>query len=163
MLRSHGTAQLLGLTLGAAGTVVTLLASLGCQPTETDDYRRQSLLRAVTDGESYHLTITLSRAAVEQATSGLQLSVSGSSSDGSSAIVTLVPDDAALDELVGGGSSLDVPELSTICPAVGDCVVGLTVVPEGPDVIDTSFYAHVRRPIADGRFTAEATLTLVED
>lgn len=51
MLRSHGTAQLLGLGLGAAGTVVTLLASLGCQPTETDDDRRQSLLRTVTDGE----------------------------------------------------------------------------------------------------------------
>jgi len=142
---------------------VTLLASLGCQPTETDDYRRQSLLRAVTDGESYHLTITLSRAAIDEATGGLQLSVSGSTRDRSSAIVTLVPDDAALDELVGGGSYLDVPELATFCPAVGDCVLGLTVVPEGTAVIDTSLYAHVSRPIADGRFTAEATLTLVED
>lgn len=143
--------------------MTALLASLGCQPTETDDYRRQSLARTVTDGEGYHLTLTLSRAAIEQATSGLQLSVSGRARDGSAAIVTLVPDDVALDELVAGGSYLDVPQLSTICPAVGDCVLGLTVVPEGTTVNDTSFYAHVRRPIVDGRFTAEATLTLVED
>ena len=145
--------------------MAALLASLGCQPMETDDHRSAGLSRTLEGDGSYHVVVTLSRAAVDQTTTGLWVRATAFGQE-TDAAVSLVPDDAALDGQITsteGEATLDVDDLAAMCPAEGECVIGLTVLVEGGSPIDTSIAASVSRPLDAGRFTADATLTIVQD
>lgn len=171
MNRLHGVAQRLGLTLGATGTIAALVAGLGCSPTETVDYRTDNLSRPIGQTGSFHITVVLSRAAVEQGDDGFYLSASALSNG--DVDVDLVPDDASLEAWIDNadpgepgdaGTSINTSDLAALCPAEGDCRIGLTVLVESTeDDATSSVHAQVRRLVADGRFTADATVTIIED
>lgn len=114
-------ATFLGVSLGGS-----LLLTLACQP-ELPDFRGTREMLTLAPGESVHFTFVATRAAIDQATNGLVFRAE-TVPYGSAPPITATPDDPSLDELFSGAyGSVSAAELARICPATGECLIGLTL------------------------------------
>lgn len=121
----------LGTRLGHLSVVgslgLALWLALGCQPIRPHFRGTDGLPVTLRPGDSAHVTLVATRAAVDQADNGLRLEVT-TVSRGLPAGLSVVPDDASLDELFTAyGGNVSAADLSRICPATGECLVGVTL------------------------------------
>jgi hypothetical protein len=169
----HGVAQRTRDDVWRAGGIFTLAVGvvaavliLACQPTQTHDELEAQRPIPGPARVTTHLTVQLSRAAIEESDGDAFISI-GLPISGIA--VSLTPDDATLDADVtesteSSFATLDVSDLDAVCPAEGPCEIGMSVEIAAHDAESTAtVFARVTKDLQRGRFTAAATIAVVTD
>lgn len=156
-----------GIVLGGLTAAASILW-LGCSPEETQDHLSSSQQRTFEETGSIHVTVTLTRGAIDQATGPLFVRFETWDPD---AMLEVVADDAALDPLLlapesASYATIRIDDVAAACPGRGPCAIGATatVTPSAPTVpatLDVS--ASITRDLSVGRFTPAASITTVID